>query len=85
MNGSASLILQKKYLQPECGLLKACFTENGTKGVCKYGMNNECGLLVNSSRGIIYASQNTDFAEVAAEKAKELQIQMDAELTKHGI
>ena len=53
--------------------------------VCKYGMNNECGLLVNSSRGIIYASQNTDFAEVAAEKAKELQIQMDAELTKHGI
>ena len=39
MNGSASLILQKKYLQPECGLLKACFTENGTKGVCKYGMN----------------------------------------------
>ena len=48
-------------------------------------MNNECGLLVNSSRGIIYASQNADFAEVAAEKAKELQIQMDAELTKHGI
>lgn len=53
--------------------------------VCKYGMNNECGLLVNSSRGIIYASQNADFAEVAAEKAKELQIQMDAELTKHDI
>ena len=53
--------------------------------VCKYGMNDECGLLVNSSRGIIYASQNADFAEVAAEKAKELQIQMDAELTKHGI
>lgn len=53
--------------------------------VCKYGMNGECGLLVNSSRGIIYASQDTDFAEVAAEKAKELQTQMDAELTKHGI
>ncbi len=53
--------------------------------VCKYGMNSECGLLVNSSRGIIYASQDTDFAEVAAEKAKELQIQMDAELTRHGI
>ncbi len=53
--------------------------------VCKYGMNGECGLLVNSSRGIIYASQDTDFAEVAAEKAKELQIQMDAELTRHGI
>jgi orotidine-5'-phosphate decarboxylase len=53
--------------------------------VCKYGMNDECGLLVNSSRGIIYASQESDFAEVAAAKAKELQMQMDAELTKHGI
>lgn len=53
--------------------------------VCKYGMNADCGLLVNSSRGIIYASNGEDFATVAAEKAKELQIQMDAELKKHGI
>ena len=53
--------------------------------VCKYGMNEECGLLVNSSRGIIYASQENDFAEKAAEKARELQIQMDSELKKHGI
>ena len=36
----------------------------------------DIGLLVNSSRGIIYASQNEDFAEEAAEKAKELQEQM---------
>lgn len=53
--------------------------------VCKYGMNADCGLLVNSSRGIIYASNGEDFAIVAAEKAKELQMQMDAELKKHGI
>lgn len=53
--------------------------------VCKYGMNKECGLLVNSSRGIIYASAEHDFAEKAAEKARELQIQMDEELKKHGI
>ena len=53
--------------------------------VCKYGMNAECGLLVNSSRGIIYASNGTDFAEKAAEKAHELQGQMDAELKKYGI
>ena len=53
--------------------------------VCKYGMNDECGLLVNSSRGIIYASQEHDYAEKAAAKAKELQIQMDEELKKHGI
>lgn len=44
--------------------------------VCRYGMTNECGLLVNSSRAIIYASDKEIFAEVAAEKAKELQMQM---------
>lgn len=45
--------------------------------VCKYGMiPGEIGLLVNSSRGIIYASNGADFADVAAEKAKELQEQM---------
>ena len=46
--------------------------------VCKYGMNDAVGLLINSSRGIIYASQNEDFAEAAAQKAKELQSQMKA-------
>lgn len=50
--------------------------------VCKYGMTKDCGLLVNSSRGIIYASGGTDFAEVAAKKAKELQEEMSAELDK---
>ena len=45
--------------------------------VCKYGMiPGDVGLLVNSSRGIIYASNGGDFAEVAAQKAKELQEQM---------
>ena len=50
--------------------------------VCKYGMIKDCGLLVNSSRGIIYASNQEDFAEVAAQKAKELQQEMAAELEK---
>ena len=50
--------------------------------VCKYGIIKDCGLLVNSSRGIIYASQGDDFAEVARQKAKELQEQMAAELAK---
>jgi orotidine-5'-phosphate decarboxylase len=49
--------------------------------VCRYGMNKDCGLLVNSSRGIIYASQGEDFADVAARKASELQQQMAAQLT----
>lgn len=50
--------------------------------VCKYGMIKDCGLLVNSSRGIIYASKGEEFAAVAAEKAKELQLQMAEELDK---
>ena len=50
--------------------------------VCKYGMTKDCGLLVNSSRGIIYASADTDFAEVAAVKAKELQEEMAIELER---
>lgn len=53
--------------------------------VCLYGMNADCGLLVNSSRGIIFASNGADFADVAAQKARELQEQMDAELQKKGI
>lgn len=53
--------------------------------VCRYGMNADCGLLVNSSRGIIYASNGEDFTEVAAQKAQELRDQMDAELKKAGL
>ncbi|MBR4146296.1 MAG: orotidine-5'-phosphate decarboxylase [Bacteroidales bacterium] len=44
--------------------------------VAKYGLSKECGLLVNSSRGIIYASNSEDFAERAAEEAQKLQRQM---------
>ena len=51
--------------------------------VCAYGMNDSIGLLINSSRGIIYASQDEDFAEAAAQKAKELQEQMHAELKRY--
>jgi len=53
--------------------------------VCRYGMNRDCGLLVNSSRGIIFASSSPDFAEVAEQKAHELQQQMDEELRKAGL
>ena len=44
--------------------------------VCKYGMNDQVGLLINSSRGIIYASKEKDFAQAAAQKASELQKEM---------
>lgn len=50
--------------------------------VCRYGITQDCGLLVNSSRGIIFADSTENFANVAAEKAKELQQQMKEELDK---
>ena len=53
--------------------------------VCEYGMNEDCGLLVNSSRSIIYACNDDHFAEIAGNKARELQQQMDEELKKHQL
>lgn len=50
--------------------------------VCRYGMNQQIGLLVNSSRGIIYSSSENDFAAEAAESAKKIQEQMAVELKK---
>jgi len=46
--------------------------------VCKYGMNKDVGLLINSSRGIIYASKDFDFANYAGFEAEKLQQQMKA-------
>ena len=48
--------------------------------VCKYGMTSNVGLLVNSSRGIIYASNDEDFDQAAAQKAEALQKEMAKEL-----
>jgi len=53
--------------------------------VCRYGMIGDCGLLVNSSRGIIYASNGTDFAEAAGRSAQALQAEMAIELDKANI
>jgi orotidine-5'-phosphate decarboxylase len=44
--------------------------------VCKYGMNENVGLLINSSRGIIYASNGTKFKEKAREEALKMQLEM---------
>ena len=48
--------------------------------VCKYGMNSTCGLIVNSSRAIIYAGHDENFAKAAAEEALKVQQQMEKEL-----
>ncbi len=50
--------------------------------VCKYGMSENIGLLINSSRGIIYASNDKNFANAAAQKATELQQEMEAILNQ---
>ena len=52
--------------------------------VCKYGINAHIGLLINSSRGIIYASDQDDFAQAAANKAKALQEQMEIALNSYS-
>jgi orotidine-5'-phosphate decarboxylase len=62
----------------------------GTQGgslekVSEYGMNNKCGLLVNSSRSIIFSDSSKDFAETARNKALELQQSMENQLVKHQL
>ena len=62
----------------------------GTQGgnlqdVVKYGMNSDCGLLINSSRGIIYAGSGVDFADKAKEEAGKLQEEMAVILSESKI
>jgi orotidine-5'-phosphate decarboxylase len=53
--------------------------------VVKYGITNKCGLLVNSSRGIIFADSSENFDKVAGEKAAEIQKEMELYLTQHKL
>ena len=53
--------------------------------VAKYGMNSTCGLLVNSSRGIIFADNTENFDRVAGEKAKEMQLEMEKYLLERNL
>ena len=53
--------------------------------VAKYGMNNHCGLIVNSSRGIIFADKTENFARRAGEEARKLQADMERLLAGRGI
>jgi len=55
------------------------------KDVAKYGLNADCGLLVNSSRGIIYAGNDVDFASKSKKEAQKLQQEMAAILAESGI
>jgi orotidine-5'-phosphate decarboxylase len=55
------------------------------EAVIRYGMNSKCGLLVNSSRGIIFADNSENFDKVAGEKAKEIQIEMENHLSERNL
>lgn len=53
--------------------------------VAKYGMTSKCGLLVNSSRNIIFADNSKNFDKVAAEKAREMQQEMEQYLAERNL
>ena len=83
----ASLMKKVREIVPEHFLLVPGVGAQGgsLKEVAKNGMNDKCGLLVNSSRGIIYAGNGEDFADAAREAAKELQEQMSDLLDEAGL
>jgi orotidine-5'-phosphate decarboxylase len=55
------------------------------EAVAHFGMTSRCGLLVNSSRGIIFADSGIDFDKVAGEKAKEIQLEMEKHLLERNL
>lgn len=76
----ADMLTQVRAIVPDSFLLVPGVGAQGgsLEEVCKHGLNRDCGLLVNSSRGIIYASKGLDFAECAATEARKLQQQMSS-------
>ena len=83
----ASYLADIRKIIPESFLLVPGVGAQGgnLQEVCNYGMTDQIGLLINSSRGILYASKQVDFAEAAAEKASELQAQMAEVLDSHPL
>lgn len=83
----AELFKDIRKVAPNHYLLVPGVGEQGgsIQDVAKYGMNSKCGLLVNSSRGIIYADKTERFAEAARHKAHQLQQEMQEILEKSGL
>ncbi len=77
LSGIRSILPDSFLLVPGVGAQGGSLQE-----VCKYGLNDQVGLLINSSRGIIYASKDVNYAEAAADKALELQKEMRQILEK---
>jgi len=76
----------RKYAPDHFLLVPGVGAQGGSlEDVCRYGMNSDCGLLVNATRSIIYASNGSDFAEKARQEALRLQQDMEQELIKAHI
>jgi orotidine-5'-phosphate decarboxylase len=76
----------RKYAPDNFLLVPGIGAQGGNlQEVCQYGMNKDCGLIVNASRSVIYASNGEDFAEAARAEALKLQQEMQTELEKAGI
>lgn len=80
LKGIRKLVPEHFLLVPGVGAQGGSLEE-----VAKYGLNSKCGLLVNSSRGIIFADNTKNFDKVAGEKAKEMQTEMECHLTQHKL
>src|SRR6056297_2744770 len=76
----------REYIPEHFLLIPGVGAQGGSlKEVSEYGMNEHCGLIVNSARSIIYAGQAHDFAKVAGVKAREMQQEMQKILQQKGI
>lgn len=83
----AELFIDIRKVAPNNFLLVPGVGEQGgsLKDIAQYGLNSKCGLLVNSSRGIIYADSTERFADAARGKAAQLQKEMEQILTEKGL
>jgi orotidine-5'-phosphate decarboxylase len=83
----AELLKDIRQLVPDHFLLVPGVGAQGgsLEEVAKFGLNSKCGLLVNSSRGIIFADSTENFEKVAGEKAREMQVEMEKYLRQHKL
>jgi orotidine-5'-phosphate decarboxylase len=83
----AEMLKEIRKIVPEHFLLVPGVGAQGgsLKEVAKYGLNSKCGLLVNSSRGIIFADNSESFDKVAGEKAAEIQQEMELYLSERNL
>jgi orotidine 5''-phosphate decarboxylase, subfamily 2 len=83
----AEMLKDIRQLVPEHFLLvPGVGAQGGTlDAVAKYGMTSKCGLLVNSSRGIIFADNSENFAKTSGEKAREMQQEMECYLSERNL